>query len=238
MSTSHDHARRAVARRPRTPARLRRTHLLHLRRPPAPAIADELRHLVFTRGYDLPHQPDGNDDDPLRTLQLVAETCPPDIVQGRQYHTPQCRTEAINTAKPTPGAADVIRAARDSGRRTAIVSNNSESAVRGYLSRHGLSPNVNYISARTDDMDRRLRPEPDLVQRALSILDVGAGNAVLLGDSTADIQAGNAAAVTVIGYANTPGKHLRLSTAGSRAVISDLGYLVAALRASGLSHRS
>jgi phosphoglycolate phosphatase len=59
----------------------------------------------------------------------------------------------------------------------------------------------------------------------------GASNtAAFVGDSETDIEAGRAAGVTTIGYANKPGKYQRLTTAGAAIVINTMQALVRVLR--------
>jgi len=53
---------------------------------------------------------------------------------------------------------------------------------------------------------------------------------VFIGDTVTDVLAGLLGGVTVIGYANKPGKAEALSHAGARAVVSDLAEITTALR--------
>lgn len=199
---------------------------------PAPTVANELRDLAAAQGCPLREEP-GNTD-PVHTLRLIADSCPAEVVYAAASALRDAEVEAIKTATPTPGADALLWTAREAGRRVAIVSNNSEDAVRAYLTRHQLDAYVEHISARYDDMaPQRLKPEPDLIHRALSTLDIPAQDTALLGDSTADVQAGNAAGVAVIGYANASGKRQRLTTAGAQVVVDTLDTLTAALRTIG-----
>jgi phosphoglycolate phosphatase len=78
-----------------------------------------------------------------------------------------------------------------------------------------------------------LKPSPHLVSRALDALGANADEAVLVGDSTSDIDAARHAGVRTIGYANKPGKVDHLTNSGAQLVIDDLDALVSVLLASG-----
>ena len=197
---------------------------------PAPVIADELRALVAAHGGELPAGADVAG--PLQLLRLVADTCTPSTVQTVARALLDAELAAADTAQPTPGIDDVLRTAQDSGRHVAIVSNNSDAAVRRYLDRHGLSRYVDHVSARTDDLDARLmKPNDHLIRRALAAIMVPAEASALVGDSTSDVQAGTTAGVAVIGHANKPGKRERLIAAGATAIIDAMDDLADALRA-------
>lgn len=136
-------------------------------------------------------------------------------------------TLAAENAAATPYAADVVRAAHESGRSVAIVSNNSAPAIRRYLDRHGITPDA--IIGRDSSDPGLLKPSPHLVSAALTSLSAAPEAAVLVGDSTTDIQAAHAAGVAAIGYANKPGKAQRLTDIGADAIITTMGELVPAL---------
>ena len=113
-STPRDAPRRAghlVASR-RTPVpRLRRTDLQHLRRLPRPAVAAELRGIV--RHHGLPVSPElaVNRRPPRRPAPTRPHTADP-----RDRHAlQQAETKAADSAAPTPGGHEVIRAAVASG---------------------------------------------------------------------------------------------------------------------------
>lgn len=74
------------------------------------------------------------------------------------------------------------------------------------------------------------KPAPDMILAALERLGVSAGDAVLVGDSPADVGSARAAGVTVIavrgGYTNVP-----VDALGADAVIGTLADLDGALNA-------
>ena len=60
-------------------------------------------------------------------------------------------------------------------------------------------------------------------------MDADYARAALVGGSLSDMQAGRAAGVYVVGYANKPGKADRLKAAGADLVVTDMATLVTAL---------
>lgn len=135
------------------------------------------------------------------------------------------------TARPNAYVHEVITSCRESGRAVAIVSNNSDQAVRAYLERHSLDDRVDLVVARTTPDPGQLKPSSHLIDRAVAELRTEPADCVLVGDSVSDIQAGQAASVITIGYANRPGKQERLTEAGAAVIITSLADLVLPLRA-------
>jgi beta-phosphoglucomutase-like phosphatase (HAD superfamily) len=117
---------------------------------------------------------------------------------------------AVPTARPTAYVHDVVTSCRDTGRTVAIVSNNSDRAVRAYLARHGLDDRVDLVVARTSPDPAFLKPSPHLIEQAITNLGAFRGDSALVGDSTADVQAGQLAGISTIGYANRSGKRVSL----------------------------
>ncbi|MEU4564892.1 HAD family hydrolase [Actinoplanes sp. NPDC023936] len=199
---------------------------------PAPAIADELREIIRQHcGGTLPPELTEPHGDPLRLLVDVAELGD-DELTGKVTDT--CRdaeVTAVKSAAGTPGAEEVVRIASAAGRRVTVVSNNATAAICDYLQSHGLSPYVVGVAARFDGMDpRQLKPRPFLLERALDGTGAPRKSTVFIGDSATDIEAGIAAGVATIGYANKPGKHQKLADAGADVVIDSMRVLAAELR--------
>jgi phosphoglycolate phosphatase len=113
----------------------------------------------------------------------------------------------------------------------AVVSNNAGEAIETYLRSHNLIRYIDGLAARFDGMPPRLlKPHPFLIERGLTAVHARPTDAVFIGDSVTDIEAGQAAGTPTIGYANKPGKHQRLTDAGADAVIHTMQPLVQALQ--------
>jgi HAD superfamily hydrolase (TIGR01509 family) len=138
---------------------------------------------------------------------------------------------AVATSRPTPYVHDVVTSCRESGRPIAVVSNNAERAVRTYLELHGLDDRIDLISARTSPDPALLKPNPHLIQQAITGFSAPPDECVLIGDSTTDMQAAALAGTASIGYANRSGKATSLATAGATAIVSSLAEVVLAIRA-------
>jgi phosphoglycolate phosphatase len=71
-----------------------------------------------------------------------------DLAQQLEVALQKAELTAIETARPTPGAAESIAACTASGRLVAVVSNNYAEAVVEYLARAGLSEGVTHVEGR------------------------------------------------------------------------------------------
>ncbi|GAA4544360.1 HAD-IIIA family hydrolase [Pseudonocardia xishanensis] len=134
--------------------------------------------------------------------------------------------KTVLRAAPTSGALDAIKALRGSGHTITIVSNNSESAIRGFVELHGLDGEIDGVVGRTRPRTEDLKPEPYLLRRALDERDAAPTEAVLIGDSVTDIQAARAAGTAAIAYANKPGKDRALRSFEPDALIKSMDEIV------------
>lgn len=102
----------------------------------------------------------------------------------------------------------------------AVVSNNSEEAVRVFLDRHDWTSHVAAFSCRDEHNAARMKPSPYLLEQALNALHVDPRRAVFIGDSVSDVQAGTAIGVPTLGLAKNPRRSKELADAGAAAVAS------------------
>ncbi|WP_258905383.1 HAD family hydrolase [Actinokineospora sp. UTMC 2448] len=172
---------------------------------PAYTVADQLRDTLIQGGHrPLPIEV-RQSPDPFEVLYYAATLGEEETRYVEAAFTAH-ECEAIQTAQPTPGAHHFIRTWHNSGRPLAIVSNNSRAAIETYISLHNLGAQVTAVAAR-DFIDlSHLKPSPYLLVEALARMKVEADNAVFLGDSATDIQAGRGAGVKCIAFANRPHK--------------------------------
>jgi HAD superfamily hydrolase (TIGR01662 family) len=196
---------------------------------PDHTVADRLRQLITSHGITLPG-PIAQTRDPIEVFTYSA-TISPELAASTEAEMTGQELAAVPTARPAAYVHDVITTARETGRTIAVVSNNSDRAVCAYLELHGLDDRVNLVVARTSSDPELLKPSPHLIEQAISDLDAQPAECVLVGDSTTDIEAGRAARVSTIGYANKPGKHELLAAAGATAIVRSLAELVIPLRA-------
>lgn len=190
---------------------------------PAPVVADQLRAVLAEGGHaDLPEDVQSATD-PFDVLFYAAKLGQDEaryVEAAFRAH----EVEAVQSAEPTPGAGDLIRAWRATGRKLTIVSNNGVAAVRTYLDLYDLSGSIDIISARSTADVSLLKPNPHLVSEAARMLEVGPEACTLVGDSLTDIEAAHAAGVNAIAYANKPGKAERFSLLEPAVVITSQAF--------------
>ncbi|SFP83865.1 haloacid dehalogenase superfamily, subfamily IA, variant 3 with third motif having DD or ED/haloacid dehalogenase superfamily, subfamily IA, variant 1 with third motif having Dx(3-4)D or Dx(3-4)E [Saccharomonospora viridis] len=134
--------------------------------------------------------------------------------------------EAVSQAPQAPGLPAVLDYLTSEGRIVTIVSNNSTVAIETYLRQAGLDHYVAGVSARTAADITRLKPNPHLLQQAMTTHGTRPGECLMVGDSVTDIHAAHAAGTPVVAYANKPGKHERLAAHHPDAIISELTRLI------------
>jgi HAD superfamily hydrolase (TIGR01509 family) len=195
---------------------------------PSDAVADELRGELRAAGIDIP-QGAAMVGDPLEVFRVVADLGDDAAITAQELLT-ALEVRAVQTARPTPGAADLITAATQTGRTVTVVTNNSGAAVAYYLVRQELDRYVGKIVGRDDPDPALMKPSPYQVRYAVGLLQAEPEECVFVGDSATDVLAGLLGGVAVIGYANRPGKAEILSQTGARAVVTDLAEITAALR--------
>ncbi|KJY38136.1 HAD-IA family hydrolase [Streptomyces sp. NRRL S-495] len=195
---------------------------------PAPEVADRLRAGLLANGEQAPAGAE-TETDPLALLRLVSETRP-DLTASLDDELAALETEAARIGRPNPGGESVLRACTRSGRSVSVVSNNAGVAIETYLVDHGLSDYVNHVFGRIPGDPSSMKPSPRLLLDALEAAGVGPEDCVFIGDAARDVEAGHAAGVPTIGYANKPGKDAKLAAAGAVAIVDSMEVVATALR--------
>lgn len=185
---------------------------------PAPQIAAELIETLRGIAPRLADMLD-HERDPMQVLRAVANSLSRDQVDSIDEQLSLAELAAVESAEPTPGAAELIAAALKAGLTVAIVSNNSEGAIAKYLKRHGLDGGISVIIGRPFGLPERMKPDPYLLHEALRSTGTEASHACFVGDSVTDVEAGKSAGIVTIGYANKAGKAERLQEAGASLVV-------------------
>jgi HAD superfamily hydrolase (TIGR01509 family) len=124
----------------------------------------------------------------------------------------------VEHAAPLPGAIELLLALRAQHKHIAIVTSNSSRTVTRWLVRHRLEVAVGAIVGR--DSLLPLKPASEMIRRALELSDGTAPEAVLVGDSEADLQAAHRAQVGFFGVAVNPEARSRLERLGAHEVFS------------------
>ena len=195
----------------------------------ADTVAEKLRRRLAALGVAIPDEVLSTSD-PLEVFRAIAARGR-DVGQRAQRELTLLEVQAVTTAQPADGGAELIGAARQSGRSVAIVSNNSGQAVATYLKHHGLTRYVSAVIGRDDPDPAHMKPSPYRLRQAIEMLQAAPAECVLVGDSISDVVAAHAANLAAIGYADKPGKDERLAEAGADAVIMRLADLIEAITA-------
>jgi phosphoglycolate phosphatase len=191
-------------------------------------VADRLREIITGQGITTPASVTSSHD-PIAVFDYAA-TVSPGLGALIEAEMTGQEVQAVATARPVPYVHEVVTSARETGRRIAVVSNNSERAVTAYLTQHGLADRVDLISARTSADPALLKPSPHLLEHAIGGLDASQDECVIIGDSVTDVHAARSAGIRSIGYANKPGKRDSFTAEHASADIDSLADLVLPLR--------
>ncbi|MFD5088097.1 HAD family hydrolase [Kitasatospora sp. NPDC058406] len=194
---------------------------------PVPEVARRLREDLSAAGEEVPAGAE-EETDPLALLRLISDARP-DLTESMDAALVALETEAVRVARPTPGGESVLRAAVRSGRLVSIVSNNSGAAIETYLSEHGLSDYGAGVFGRAPGDPSSMKPNPRLLLEAMQAAGTRPDYCIFIGDAARDVEAGEAAGVPTIGYANKPGKDAKLTAAGAAVIADSMGLIAAAL---------
>ncbi|MEU6232468.1 HAD-IA family hydrolase [Kitasatospora sp. NPDC047058] len=194
---------------------------------PAPEVARRLREGLLATGEQAPAGAE-EETDPLALLRLISDARP-DLTEGTDAALAALETEAVRVARPTPGGESVLRASARSGRLVSVVSNNAGAAIEAYLTEHGLSAYVAGVFGRAPGDPSSMKPNPRLLLEAMEAAGTGPEHCIFIGDAARDVEAGEAAGVRTIGYANKPGKDAKLAAAGALVIVDSMGLIADAL---------
>lgn len=196
---------------------------------PAERVARDLAELAARSEPTLSGKLSGIDD-PIEVLRLTHEADNSIGLEVERALT-AAEVEAVGVAgDPTPGAVAALEAVRDSGRKIAVVSNNSAECVRAFLDRHGLTAHVLEVIGRPGAQPELMKPNPHPLITAAELLGVDVTLCALIGDSLTDIQAAHAVGSTAIGYANKDRKHQAFDQARAEAITDSMQAIADAIR--------
>ncbi|ARQ69733.1 HAD family hydrolase [Streptomyces marincola] len=181
-------------------------------------VADRMRRRLAADGHAVP-APWGELDDPLALLSRIAQERPGLAADADRALT-ELEAEAVQQARLNPDIKSVLDACASSGRQVVVVSNNAGKAISAYLRREGLAGLVRGVVGRVPGEPASMKPSPRLLLDAMG--ETAPAKCVFIGDATRDVEAGDAAGVPTIGYANKPGKAARLAAAGAAVVVESL----------------
>jgi 3-amino-5-hydroxybenzoic acid synthesis related protein len=94
------------------------------------------------------------------------------------------------------GVGEMLRTLRTRGLRMAVATGKAGARARSVLSELGVLPLFDYVIG--SDEVARAKPAPDIVFKALGLLGVESGEAVMVGDALTDLASARGAGVTAI----------------------------------------
>ncbi|MEU3494430.1 HAD-IA family hydrolase [Kitasatospora cineracea] len=194
---------------------------------PAPDVARRLHRGLLASSEQAPAGSE-TETDPLALFRLISDARP-DLAVAADDALARLETEAALIGRPNPGGESVLRACAASGRSVSVVSNNAGAAIRTYLARHGLTDYVNGVFGRAPGDPSSMKPNPRLLLEAMHAAGARPEECIFIGDAVRDVEAGHAAKVATIGYANKPGKDARLAAAGAVIVVDSMHLIANAL---------
>lgn len=98
--------------------------------------------------------------------------------------------------KPFDGVREMLATLRERRIATAVATGKSGVRARALLEQLEMLPFFDHVIG--SDEVARPKPAPDIVQRALELLDVSPTNAVMVGDAVTDLESARGAGVTAV----------------------------------------
>lgn len=125
-----------------------------------------------------------------------------------------------------PGARQAVETLHAAGHRLGVVTNKPQRPTEAILDHFGLSPFLGAVIGGDSGVEKK--PAPDMLFATLDRLGVAPEDALMVGDSPADVGSARAAGIAVLvvrgGYTTVPAEHL-----GADAVIESLDDLATAI---------
>jgi phosphoglycolate phosphatase len=100
--------------------------------------------------------------------------------------------------QPTPGLASLLASLSHAAIRCAVISNDDEAGIRGFLAAHGLQEQIPWLWSADH---RPQKPDPKAVHELCRQMGVAPHRCALIGDANSDLRMARAAGVPVVlGY--------------------------------------
>jgi len=163
-----------------------------------------------------------------QTLQLVAEEL--DHTQRKRVLEVKAKlyeAKYLPSVKAFPDVREVFETLRNQGGRIALATDCKGTALKRYLSLLNVEGLIESMAC-GDDVEHG-KPDPKLVGLALRKLGVSAGQAVMIGDTPYDAEAGLGAGTAAAGLLTGGFAREALIKAGCFAVAAEIGDLLACL---------
>jgi phosphoglycolate phosphatase-like HAD superfamily hydrolase len=196
-------------------------------------LADQLRNVLNKAGVALPGEITTTLD-PLAVLRWAALRTPSEVSSAVDSACVSGEHECALESEPTPGAVELLHACHEAGRPVLIVSNNAPGPITEFLDRFHLRHLVDAVVGRTPGRPDLMKPNPHMIEEALTLLDQPAGRCGFVGDSITDIEVARRTGARSIGYAKHQRRGEELAAAGADALVTHMSDLAAAIHADAL----
>ena len=151
-------------------------------------------------GYDIPawrcHRHIGMGGDQIVTA-LAGEEAEREHGDSLRELESELFKQGLDEVETLPGASELVEALAERGHEVVLASSAGAEEAESHIETLGIG---DVISDYTTSADvEATKPEPDLIKAALEKADTEAGEAVLVGDSTWDIEAAKRAGIETVG---------------------------------------
>ncbi|MFL6539187.1 MAG: HAD family hydrolase, partial [Chthoniobacterales bacterium] len=125
----------------------------------------------------------------------------------------------MDRVQPFPKVRELFERIRNDGKRIVLASSGNEDEIQHYIKLLNVRDVADVYTTKTDV--KHSKPNPDIFARALTLVDVSADDAVVVGDTPYDVQAAKKIDVRTIGVlcGGFPEDQLRAS--GAIAIFHD-----------------
>jgi len=157
---------------------------------------------------------------PLRVMAERHTSGPEEAARIMERYRAHQREHVERLTRPFDSALEVVRELSCRGHPMGVVTGKSDASAARALALTGLAPYLGAIVGTTSCPEHKPSPVP--VLRALQRLDRTPEEALFLGDSVLDVQAGNAAGVVSVGALWGAASREALAAAGARHLLEEL----------------
>jgi HAD superfamily hydrolase (TIGR01509 family) len=161
---------------------------------------------------------------PEETWRLLGAADPPAMM--RLFRT-RYATHVTRRTLVLPGVPEALSALTDAGRRLALATTRATASALDTLEAKGLARHFEFVGG--GDQVARHKPAPDVLLLALERLGCAPAEALMVGDTTADIGAARAAGVACWSVLGGTHDEATLRAAGPDRILAGFAELPAAL---------
>ncbi|MDA8413643.1 MAG: phosphoglycolate phosphatase [Desulfobacteraceae bacterium] len=161
--------------------------------------------------------------------RALAGDSPDEINQGLALFTEFNALHIADKSRLYPGAGELLQELAEAGMRMAVISNKQEALSRLILKQLGIDHFFGMIAG--GDTFPEMKPSPLPLLKVINAFNCSRAEAVMVGDSINDIQAGNRAGIATIGCRWGYGEGAELNEAGFLA--DSCSDIISLLRSSG-----